>query len=214
MDANRQDASTGALEPVRQFRKQFCADWYDGIPDSDDVGVTYETRTLYAAPPNTAAIIAKLTQERESFYKVAMERNEQFVQTCAEVECLNAELDNIKQVEFTRRVEKVIEGWLKKCDRLTAELADAIDVKNGNGPTALSMVTADRDALRAELASASERIAALEQDAAQLIDVATGRIKHDFMGMCPDRIVGPDARDPDCPACRVLIDAARNEAQP
>ncbi|NMF98435.1 hypothetical protein GPA27_13675 [Aromatoleum toluolicum] len=34
-----------------------------------------------------------------------------------------AELENVKQVEFPRRVEKVAEGWRKKCDRLTEENA-------------------------------------------------------------------------------------------
>lgn len=34
-----------------------------------------------------------------------------------------AELENVKQVEFPRRVEKVVEGWRKKCDRLEDENA-------------------------------------------------------------------------------------------
>lgn len=40
-------------EPVSvyQWRKQGCADWYDGHPDYSDCGGPYETRTLYAAPP-------------------------------------------------------------------------------------------------------------------------------------------------------------------
>lgn len=37
-------------EPVYQFRKKGCADWYDGYPDHTDGGGPYETRTLYATP--------------------------------------------------------------------------------------------------------------------------------------------------------------------
>ena len=42
-----------AQEPVavHQFRKQYCANWYDGHPDHTDGGGPYEERTLYLAPP-------------------------------------------------------------------------------------------------------------------------------------------------------------------
>jgi hypothetical protein len=53
-----------------------------------------------------------------------------------------AELENVKQVEFPRRVEKVVGGWRKKCDRLEADAArldwlDAVNAKTnaGNGTT-------------------------------------------------------------------------------
>lgn len=42
----------------------------------------------------------------------------------------------------------------------------------------------------------------------RLLDVATGRVRHDFLGLCPDSIEGPDSRDPQCPACKVLLLAA------
>lgn len=45
-----------------------------------------------------------------------------------------------------------------KCARLQDELADALDVKNGAGPTALSMVMADRDALQVKVAKQNARI--------------------------------------------------------
>ena len=35
---------------VHQFRKQYCANWYDGHPDHTDGGGPYEERTLYTAP--------------------------------------------------------------------------------------------------------------------------------------------------------------------
>ena len=43
---------------------------------------------------------------------------------------------------------------------------------------------------------------------AELIAVATGEIDHTGDGLCPDRIEGFDSRDPDCPACKILIEAA------
>ena len=42
----------------------------------------------------------------------------------------------------------------------------------------------------------------------KLIAVATGEIKHAGNGLCPDPIEGFDSRDPDCPACKILIEAA------
>lgn len=42
---------------------------------------------------------------------------------------------------------------------------------------------------------------------AELIAVATGEIEHAGNGLCPDRIEGFDSRDPDCPACKILIEA-------
>jgi len=44
-------------EPVPQFRKVGCADWYDGFPDHSDGGGPYEVRTLYAAPQGQTALL-------------------------------------------------------------------------------------------------------------------------------------------------------------
>lgn len=38
-------------QPVHQFRRQLCADWYDGHPDHEDGGGPYETRIPYTTPP-------------------------------------------------------------------------------------------------------------------------------------------------------------------
>ena len=43
---------------------------------------------------------------------------------------------------------------------------------------------------------------------AELIAVATGEIDHTGNVLCPDPIEGFDSRDPDCPACKILTDAA------
>ena len=45
-------------------------------------------------------------------------------------------------------------------------------------------------------------------DIKTLIAVATGKIPHNYRsGLCPDELQ-PDSRDPDCPACKILTDAA------
>lgn len=41
-----------------------------------------------------------------------------------------------------------------------------------------------------------------------LIKVATGQVRHLYNGECPDEVEGPNVRDPDCPACQVLLAAA------
>jgi hypothetical protein len=38
-----------------------------------------------------------------------------------------------------------------------------------------------------------------------LRDVAAGRVEHRYMGGCPDALEGYEVRDPDCPACAVLV---------
>ena len=44
-------------------------------------------------------------------------------------------------------------------------------------------------------------------DIKTLIAVATGKIPHNYRsGLCPDELQ-PDSRDPDCPACKILIEA-------
>ena len=48
-------------EPVAvyQWRKQGCADWYDGHPDYCDGGGPYETRILYTTPPQRKELSAR-----------------------------------------------------------------------------------------------------------------------------------------------------------
>ena len=45
-------------------------------------------------------------------------------------------------------------------------------------------------------------------DIKTLIAASTGKIPHNYRsGLCPDELQ-PDSRDPDCPACKILIEAA------
>ena len=39
----------------------------------------------------------------------------------------------------------------------------------------------------------------------QLKLVATRQVVHVNNGLCPDTLEGPDVRDPDCPACQILL---------
>ena len=48
-------------------------------------------------------------------------------------------------------------------------------------------------------------------DIKTLIAVATGKIPHNYRsGICPDELQ-PDSRDPDCPACKILIEAEHDK---
>jgi len=38
-----------------------------------------------------------------------------------------------------------------------------------------------------------------------LARIATGSLTHDYNGQCPDDVEGHDSRDPECPACQVLL---------
>lgn len=40
-----------------------------------------------------------------------------------------------------------------------------------------------------------------------LTKIATGELRHIYNGECPDQVEGPNVRDPDCPACQVLLAA-------
>lgn len=46
---------------------------------------------------------------------------------------------------------------------------------------------------------------------ADLIKVATGEIAHDYAGDCPDSFGNHNSRDPDCPACRIIMAAETKE---
>jgi len=52
-------------EPVPQFRKVGCADWYDGFPDHSDGGGPYESRTLYTAPQGQTALLRQALEALE-----------------------------------------------------------------------------------------------------------------------------------------------------
>lgn len=47
----RRIAAEREAVPVPQFRKEHCADWYDGYADHNDGGGPYQERTLYTHPP-------------------------------------------------------------------------------------------------------------------------------------------------------------------
>ena len=55
---------------------------------------------------------------------------------------------------------------------LRNDLSDALDCKNGTGPTALSLVIEERDSLRAELAACREREARMRGIGGQLSNAA------------------------------------------
>lgn len=42
-----------------------------------------------------------------------------------------------------------------------------------------------------------------------LVDVGSGKLRHAYMGSCPDALEGTATRDRTCVACRVLLAGAR-----
>lgn len=66
-----------------------------------------------------------------------------------------------------------------------------VDVADGGVPVPLCLVAE----------GVSRQLAAALRD---LIAVAEDRMPHLYQGRCPDRVEGPESRDPDCPACRAL----------
>ena len=80
----------------------------------------------------------------------------------AGVASMQAEIDNIKQVEFPKRVDNVAEGWRRKCEKLEAQLDEATDTIDSDAANstleriALNNVildlTSECDQLRAQLA--------------------------------------------------------------
>jgi hypothetical protein len=50
LEASIRNLAQQGGEAVAQWRKVNCSDWYDGLPDHEDGGGPYETRTLYSHP--------------------------------------------------------------------------------------------------------------------------------------------------------------------
>lgn len=51
-------------QPVHQFRRRLCADWYDGHPDHEDGGGPYETRILYTTPQSPQHVVPVVSDEQ------------------------------------------------------------------------------------------------------------------------------------------------------
>lgn len=65
-------------------------------------------------------------------------------------------------------------------------------------------MTGEEDLLKAEAEDLRVEVVALKADNAALLGVATDLPKHDYQGLCPDESQ-PESRDPECPACAVLL---------
>jgi len=106
-------------------------------------------------------------------------------------------------VNYGRNHERTIAARIAfhmTVDRLAAAASAPVTA----GMCLQTLCTADATRL---LAESQAHNAKLEAQVERLRDVATGKIKHVFNGLCPDEIEGPDVRDPDCVACQIL-DAA------
>lgn len=47
---------------------------------------------------------------------------------------------------------------------------------------------------------------AAETERDRLLSILTGEVRHIYAGRCPDDLEGWDSRDPECPACKIMID--------
>lgn len=93
-------------EPVAQFRKVGCSDWYDGYPDHDDGGDPYETRTLYAHPTHrkARAMSYLVEQCRDAFDSDNPAYKNLALRKCADrIEALERELAAAKEKEARLR---------------------------------------------------------------------------------------------------------------
>lgn len=52
-------------------------------------------------------------------------------------------------------------------------------------------------------------VAEAATSAAELERVATGQVLHRHNGLCPDAVEGFNSRDPECPACQILLSHTR-----
>lgn len=68
---------------------------------------------------------------------------------------------------------------------------------------------ADNGGLRPEPAKAKVVAMLLLEHISNLSLIATGQVRHRYNGQCPDAVEGPHVRDPDCPACRILLSAGQ-----
>lgn len=111
-------------------------------------------------------------------------------------------------------------------DRYKAEAGDALRVVGALARDALvasgTLVAPAIRAIDATLPGARDELPALaaraeraerERDEAKaklarLLAVLSGDVRHAYAGACPDA-VAPADRDPECPACRVLVEAER-----
>lgn len=97
------------------------------------------------------------------------------------IECRNHENCGCHLETKGQRESGLCENCMKEHDteadeltRLRAELADALDCKNGNGPTALSMVIDERDKIRADLAASQAECERLRADFSALQHALVG----------------------------------------
>ncbi|EOX9009282.1 TPA: hypothetical protein SMN51_005670 [Pseudomonas aeruginosa] len=125
--------------------------------------------------------------------------------------------DGIRLLEEERdRIERNRDMWKGQCERQAEQLA-ALRARVAVVPDA-STVYAALDA-RERLFTSPENIqVALEAQSRlngltvsesaldTLRRFATGNVKHMNNGLCPDCLEGHEARDPDCPVCRALLD--------
>lgn len=126
-----------------------------------------------------------------------------FNDVVAERDALNGRLNCAEENEKRERNYRIseVEKWKRNAE--DPMFAGRIDTWQA----ACGIARRERDEARAELDALAASKAPAELMNA-VLDVATGRIPHLYNGLCPDTCASnPSSRDPECPACQVLIAA-------
>ncbi len=125
-----------------------------------------------------------------------------------EIEELRAEL-----AELRARVAVVPDGYALVPVEPTREMFIAINKENDKAYAGGCHHGAQFEWLWAAAIEAAPRpngLTVSESALDTLRKAASGEVKHLNNGLCPDDIDGHEARDPDCPVCRALLDTESN----
>ncbi|HFO1336929.1 TPA: hypothetical protein ACHIU4_004692 [Pseudomonas aeruginosa] len=129
--------------------------------------------------------------------------------------------DGIRLLEEERdRIERNRDMWKGQCERQAEQLAalrarvvvvpeplNEGDARRECGEYGVAMQRGYNACLR-ELARING-LTVSESALDTLRKAASGEVKHLNNGLCPDDIEGHEARDPDCPVCRALIETGK-----
>ncbi len=153
------------------------------------------------------ALVAKLAMAEDAAAKGDAAR-----QQCGgmemEIEELRAELAALRA-----RVAVVPDGYALVPVEPTREMFIAINKENDKAYAGGCHHGAQFEWLWAAAIEAAPRpngLTVSESALDTLRKAASGEVKHLNNGLCPDDIDGHEARDPDCPVCRALLDTESN----
>ncbi|EPZ6062888.1 TPA: hypothetical protein ACXN4Q_000490 [Pseudomonas aeruginosa] len=172
----------------------------------DDCEHVESSEGAWVAASDYDALAAKLAMAED-----AAEKGDAARQQCGgmemEIEELRAEL-----AELRARVAVVPDGYALVPVEPTREMFIAINKEDDKAYAGGCHHGAQFEWLWAAAIEAAPRpngLTVSESALDTLRRFATGNVKHLNNGLCPDDIEGHEARDPDCPVCRALIETGK-----